>query len=175
MGGRGPRPVRHRAVIATKFGFGVEEGAPEPRTAVPTISGARWRVRYGGCAQTISIFYQHRWAPGAHGRCGRNRGGAHPGGQGQAFRAVRGRGHPFAGRMPFSRWRCSEYAALVARAGNKIFATLRELGIGFVPYCPVGRGFLTESSTKTADFVQADRRSTLPRFTPEALKRTCRW
>ena len=59
----------------------------------------------------------------------------------------------------------------MARAGNKIFATLRELGIGFVPYCPVGRGLLTGTINENSRFAQADRRSTLPRFTPEALKK----
>ena len=48
--------------------------------------------------------------------------------------------------------------------------TLQELGIGFVPYSPLGRGFLTGKMDETTTFDSADFRSTLPRFTPEALK-----
>lgn len=87
-------PVRHRAVIATKFGFGVEEG----RAQNPEQPSRPYPARGGGFAAAAA----HRLyrsslpapggPPGAHGRCGRNCGGAHPGGQGQAFRAVRGRG-----------------------------------------------------------------------------------
>ena len=48
--------------------------------------------------------------------------------------------------------------------------TLEELGIGFVPYSPLGKGFLTGKIDENATFDSTDLRSTLPRFTPEALK-----
>ena len=48
--------------------------------------------------------------------------------------------------------------------------TLEELGIGFVPYSPLGKGFLTGKIDENAKFDSSDFRSTLPRFTPEALK-----
>lgn len=47
-------PVRDKVIIATKFGFGVEEGRPRPSTAVPTTSDGPWKVPYGACAPTTS-------------------------------------------------------------------------------------------------------------------------
>jgi len=52
----------------------------------------------------------------------------------------------------------------------KIFPTLEELGIGFVPYCPLGRAFLTGVIDENSRFPQNDRRHNLPMFTPEALR-----
>lgn len=52
----------------------------------------------------------------------------------------------------------------------KIFPTLEELGIGFVPYCPLGRAFLTGTINEYSRFEKNDRRHNLPQFTPEALK-----
>jgi aryl-alcohol dehydrogenase-like predicted oxidoreductase len=51
-----------------------------------------------------------------------------------------------------------------------VIPTLEELGIGLVPYSPLGRGFLTGKIDENAEFDSSDFRSTLPRFTPEALK-----
>jgi aryl-alcohol dehydrogenase-like predicted oxidoreductase len=51
-----------------------------------------------------------------------------------------------------------------------VIPTLEELGIGFVPYSPLGRGFLTGKMDEKTTFDSSDFRSTLPRFTPEALK-----
>jgi aryl-alcohol dehydrogenase-like predicted oxidoreductase len=51
-----------------------------------------------------------------------------------------------------------------------VIPTLEELGIGFVPYSPLGKGFLTGKIDENAKFDSSDFRSTLPRFTPEALK-----
>jgi aryl-alcohol dehydrogenase-like predicted oxidoreductase len=51
-----------------------------------------------------------------------------------------------------------------------VIPTLEELGIGFVPYSPLGKGFLTGKIDENAKFDSTDFRSTLPRFTPEALK-----
>jgi aryl-alcohol dehydrogenase-like predicted oxidoreductase len=51
-----------------------------------------------------------------------------------------------------------------------VIPTLEELGIGFVPYSPLGKGFLTGKIDENATFDSTDLRSTLPRFTPEALK-----
>lgn len=50
------------------------------------------------------------------------------------------------------------------------FPTLEELGIGFVPYCPLGRAFLTGVINENSRFYKPDRRHNLPQFTPEALK-----
>ena len=64
----------------------------------------------------------------------------------------------------------SEYAIWWREPETKIFSTLEELGIGFVPYCPLGRAFLTGVIHEESRFEKPDRRATLPQFTPEALK-----
>lgn len=64
----------------------------------------------------------------------------------------------------------SEYAIWWREPETKIFPTLEELGIGFVPYCPLGRAFLTGVIHEKSRFEKPDRRATLPQFTPEALK-----
>ena len=64
----------------------------------------------------------------------------------------------------------SEYAIWWREPETKIFPTLVELGIGFVPYCPLGRAFLTGVIHEESRFEKPDRRATLPQFTPEALK-----
>ena len=70
--------------------------------------------------------------------------------------------------MPSRRLRrCSPSTA---SGGAKTFATLKELGIGFVPYCPLCRAFPLGSITPETTFSSRDRRSTLPQFTPEAMR-----
>lgn len=64
----------------------------------------------------------------------------------------------------------SEYAIWWREPGTKIFSTLQELGIGFVPYCPLGRAFLTGIINENSRFQKGDRRYNLPQFQPEALK-----
>ena len=64
----------------------------------------------------------------------------------------------------------SEYAIWWREPETKIFPTLEELGIGFVPYCPLGRAFLAGAVREDSRFQKRDRRATLPRFTPEALR-----
>ena len=64
----------------------------------------------------------------------------------------------------------SEYAIWWREPETKIFSTLEELGIGFVPYCPLGRAFLTGVIHEESRFEKPDRRATLLQFTPEALK-----
>lgn len=63
----------------------------------------------------------------------------------------------------------SEYSLWWRRPEGELLATLDELGIGFVPYSPLGRGFLTGAIDAGATFDAADFRSKLPRFTPDAL------
>ena len=93
--------------------------------------------------------------------------------QGQAFRPFRsGRAdHPPRACGP-ARHRAAE-RILAVDAGplkQEVIPTLEELGIGFVPYSPLGKGFLTGKIDENAKFDSSDFRSTLPRFTPEALK-----
>ena len=64
----------------------------------------------------------------------------------------------------------SEYSLWWRRPEAEVIPTLEELGIGFVPYSPLGKGFLTGKIGADATFASNDFRSTLPRFTPEALK-----
>ena len=64
----------------------------------------------------------------------------------------------------------SEYSLWWRKPEQEVIPTLEELGIGFVPYSPLGKGFLTGKIDETAKFESTDFRSTLPRFTPEALK-----
>jgi aryl-alcohol dehydrogenase-like predicted oxidoreductase len=64
----------------------------------------------------------------------------------------------------------SEYSLWWRKPEQEVIPTLEELGIGFVPYSPLGKGFLTGKIDENAKFESTDFRSTLPRFTPEALK-----
>jgi aryl-alcohol dehydrogenase-like predicted oxidoreductase len=64
----------------------------------------------------------------------------------------------------------SEYSLWWRRPEAEVIPTLEELGIGLVPYSPLGKGFLTGKIGENAKFDSSDFRSTLPRFTPEALK-----
>jgi aryl-alcohol dehydrogenase-like predicted oxidoreductase len=64
----------------------------------------------------------------------------------------------------------SEYSLWTRKPEVEIIPTLEKLGIGFVPFSPLGKGFLTGAFDKDAKFDSTDWRSTLPRFAPEALK-----
>ncbi len=64
----------------------------------------------------------------------------------------------------------SEYSLWTRGPEAEVLPTLQELGIGFVPYSPLGKGFLTGKMNEDTKFDKTDFRSTLPRFTPEALK-----
>ena len=64
----------------------------------------------------------------------------------------------------------SEYSLWTRSPEAEVLPTLEELGIGFVPYSPLGRGFLTGKMDESTTFDKTDFRSSLPRFTPEALK-----
>jgi aryl-alcohol dehydrogenase-like predicted oxidoreductase len=64
----------------------------------------------------------------------------------------------------------SEYSLWTRTPGKEVIPALEELGIGFVPYSPLGKGFLTGKIDENAKFDNSDFRSTPPRFTPEALK-----
>jgi aryl-alcohol dehydrogenase-like predicted oxidoreductase len=64
----------------------------------------------------------------------------------------------------------SEYSLWTRTPEQEVLSTLEELGIGFVPYSPLGRGFLTGQFDEKTTFDSSDFRSTLPRFTAEALK-----
>jgi aryl-alcohol dehydrogenase-like predicted oxidoreductase len=64
----------------------------------------------------------------------------------------------------------SEYSLWTRTPEKEVIPTIEELGIGFVPYSPLGKGFLTGKMDESSTFDSTDFRSTLPRFTPEALR-----
>ena len=174
--GEALRPVRDRVVIATKFGFRIADGRqvgfdsrPEHVRAVADASLKRLGV------EAIDLFYQHRVDPAvpieevagavrdliAAGKV-RHFGLSEPGA------ATLRRAHAV---QPVAAVQ-SEYSLWTrGPETNGVLAACAELGIGFVPFSPLGRGFLTGAiSTETA-LAEDDLRSRLPRFTAEARRK----
>lgn len=166
-------PVRDKVVIATKFGFGVEEGRPTALNSRPdhirrAVEGSLRRLR----TDHIDLLYQHRVAPKVpmEDVAGTVKDLIREGkvlhfGLSEASAASIRRAHAVQTVSAVQ----SEYSLLWREPETKIFPTLRELGIGLVPYCPLGRGFLTGAIDENSRFTTG-RLSTLPQFTPEALK-----
>ena len=121
----------------------------------------------------IDLFYQHRVDPnvpiedvaGAVKELIQRR-------QGQALRPVRGRraDDPPRSRGPAGHGAAERIFAVVAGARKEILPTLEELGIGFVPFSPLGKGFLTGAIDESTKFDSTDFRNIVPRFTPEARR-----
>ena len=172
--GEALQPFRSEVKIATKFGFGVEEGKPTSLNSRPdhirrAVEGSLRRLR----TDHIDLLYQHRVDPNvpmedvagtvadliAEGKV------LHFGMSEASARSIR-KAHR---ECPVSAMQ-SEYAIWWREPETKIFLTLEELGIGFVPYCPLGRAFLTGTIDENCRFQKGDRRWNLPQFTPEALK-----
>lgn len=166
-------PVRDKVVIATKFGFGVEEGRPTALNSRPdhirrAVEGSLRRLR----TDHIDLLYQHRVDPKVpmEDVAGMVKDLIREGkvlhfGLSEASAASIRRAHAVQTVSAVQ----SEYSLLWREPETKIFPTLRELGIGLVPYCPLGRGFLTGAIDENSRFTTG-RLSTLPQFTPEALK-----
>lgn len=166
-------PVRNQVKIATKFGFGVEEKQPTALNSKPdhirrAVEGSLRRLR----TDHIDLLYQHRVDPqipmedvaGTVKDLIQEGKVLHFGLSEASANSIR-RAHAV---QPVSAVQ-SEYSLLWREPETKIFPTLRELGIGLVPYCPLGRGFLTGAINENSRFTTG-RLSTLPQFTPEALK-----
>ena len=172
--GEAVAPFRDKIKIGTKFGFGVEEGQPTALNSRPdhirrAVEGSLRRLR----TDHIDLLYQHRVDPNVpmedvagvvkdlmqEGKV------LHWGMSEASARSIR-RAHAV---RPVSAVQ-SEYAIWWREPETKIFPTLQELGIGFVPYCPLGRAFLTGVINEDNRFKQGDRRWNLPQFQPEALK-----
>jgi aryl-alcohol dehydrogenase-like predicted oxidoreductase len=167
-------PVREQVVIATKFGFGIVDGKqsgldsrPEHIRAVAEASLRRLRT------ETIDLFYQHRVDPavpiedvaGAVReliKAGKVR---HFGLSEASARTIR-RAHAI---QPVTALQ-SEYSLWWREPEATLLPTLEELGIGFVPFSPLGRGFLTGKIDEHTHFTSDDFRNQVPRFTPEARK-----
>ncbi len=169
-------PVRDQVVIATKFGFDV--GA-DPRTS-PSLNSRPAHIKQVADAslkrlgvEVIDLFYQHRVdldvpieeVAGAVGELIREGKVKHFGLSEAGAQTIR-RAHAV---QPVAALQ-SEYSLWWRRPEAEILPTLEELGIGFVPYSPLGKGFLTGKIDATTSFGSDDFRSRLPRFTPEALK-----
>jgi aryl-alcohol dehydrogenase-like predicted oxidoreductase len=169
-------PFRDRVVIATKFGFdidpdtGKQQGLnshPDHIKQVAEASLARLKTN------VIDLFYQHRVDPnvpiedvagavkdliqqGKVGHFGLSEAGA------QTIR----RAHAV---QPVAALQ-SEYSLWFREPEKEVLPTLEELGIGFVPFSPLGKGFLTGAITAATAFDSSDFRNVVPRFAPEARK-----
>jgi len=170
-------PFRGQVVIATKFGFKLNPGGgprwvgldsrPEHIREVAEASLKRLRV------DAIDLFYQHRVDPdvpiedvaGAVKELIREGKVRHFGLSEAGVQTIR-RAHAV---QPVTALQ-SEYSLWWRRPEAKTLPVLEELGIGFVPYSPLGRGFLTGKIDENMTFDKTDIRSTVPRFTPEARK-----
>src|SRR5271166_2161182 len=171
-------PYRGKVVIATKFGFDLSgsdnrPGAPglnsRPEHIKQAVEGSLKRLK----VETIDLLYQHRVDPNvpiedvagtvkeliAAGKV------KHFGLSGAGAKTIR-RAHAV---QPLTALQ-SEYSLWTRTPEKEVIPTLDELGIGLVPYSPLGKGFLTGAMKENTTFDSSDFRSTLPRFTPEALK-----
>jgi aryl-alcohol dehydrogenase-like predicted oxidoreductase len=170
-------PVRDQVVIATKFGFALHpDGRPgwtalnsRPEHIKQAVEGSLKRLK----VETIDLLYQHRVDPdvpiedvaGAVKELNQQGKVKHFGLSEAGVQTIR-RAHAV---QPVAALQ-SEYSVWWRRPEAEVIPTLEELGIGLVPYSPLGRGFLTGKIDENATFDRSDFRSTLPRFTPEALK-----
>ena len=172
-------PFRGRVVIATKFGFDLAPGRdPRGMTGLPGLNSRPENIRQVADASlrrlrvdTLDLFYQHRVDPAvpiedvagtvkeliAAGKV------RHFGLSEASAKTIR-RAHA---AQPVTAVQ-SEYSLWTRGPEAEVLPTLEELGIGFVPYSPLGRGFLTGKIDAATRFDAADFRSTLPRFTAEA-------
>jgi len=178
--GKGLKPFRDRVTIATKFGFNIDEtpdgpvwrpgenSRPEHVRAVADASLRRLGI------EVIDLFYQHRVDPavpiedtvGAMAELVRA-GKVRALGLSEASAATIRRAHavhPIAAVQ-------SEYSLWTRDPEADALPACKELGIGFVPFSPLGRGFLTGAITSADQLGEKDFRRTLPRFEEENLRR----
>src|ERR1700678_2401397 len=170
---------REQVVIATKFGFDVSRGDSsrpgaaglnsQPEHIKQAVEGSLKRLK----VDVIDLLYQHRGDPnvpiedvaGTVRDLIRQGKVKHFGLSEAGVKTIR-RAHAV---QPLTALQ-SEYSLWWRRPEAEVIPMLEELGIGFVPYSPLGKGFLTGKIDENAKFDSSDFRSTLPRFTPEALK-----
>ena len=171
-------PFRKQVVIATKFGFDLSGSDNRPGAAglnsrpehiKQAAEGSLKRLK----VETIDLLYQHRVDPnvpiedvaGAVKDLIQEGKVKHFGLSEAGVQTIR-RAHAV---QPVTALQ-SEYSLWTRTPEKEVIPTLEELGIGLVPYSPLGKGFLTGKMDENAKFDSSDFRSTLPRFTPEALK-----
>jgi len=174
--GKALAPVRDRVVIATKFGFHFDENGKQlpglnsrPDSIRRTVEGSLLRLR----VESIDLLYQHRVDPAvpiedvagavkeliAEGKV------KHFGLSEAGVKNIR-RAHAV---QPLTALQ-SEYSIWWREPEAEILPVLEELGIGFVPFSPLGKGFLTGKIDETTTFDPGDFRNTVPRFNPENRK-----
>ena len=173
--GQALKPFKNRVIIATKFGFDIQDGKliglnsrPEQIRKVAEASLKRLQV------DAIDLFYQHRVDPQVpiedvagtikdliqEGKV------KHFGLSEVGVEMIR-RAHAV---QPVTALQ-SEYSLFWREPEQQILPVLEELGIGFVPFSPLGKGFLTGKIDTSTSFSQNDFRSTVPRFSEENLKK----
>jgi aryl-alcohol dehydrogenase-like predicted oxidoreductase len=171
-------PFRKQVIIATKFGFDLSSGERRPGAAGlnsqpehvrQAVEGSLKRLK----VETIDLLYQHRVDPNvpiedvagavkeliAQGKV------KHFGLSEAGVQTIR-RAHAV---QPIAALQ-SEYSLWTRTPEKEVLPTCEELGIGFVAYSPLGKGFLTGAMNENTKLESNDFRSTLPRFTPEAMK-----
>jgi aryl-alcohol dehydrogenase-like predicted oxidoreductase len=169
-------PLRRQVVIATKFGWAPAPGDRErwsalnsrPEHIQEAVEGSLRRLR----VDAIDLCYQHRVDPtvpiedvaGAVKELIQQGKVKHFGLSEAGAQTIR-RAHAVQSVTALQ----SEYSLWFRRPEQEILPTLEELGIGFVPYSPLGKGFLTGKITPDTKFDSSDFRSTLPRFRPENM------
>ena len=174
-------PFRRQVVIATKFGFDLNPNFdPRGMKGAPGLNSRPARIRAVADAalqrlkvETIDLLYQHRVDPdvpiedvaGTVKELIQQGKVKHFGLSEAGVQTIR-RAHAI---QPLTALQ-SEYSLWTRTPEKEVIPTLEELGIGFVPYSPLGKGFLTGKMDEKTTFDSSDFRSTLPRFTPEALK-----
>jgi len=173
-------PLRDQVVIATKFGFDTSIDPRAMKGSGPVLNSRPEHIKQVAEASlkrlkvdVIDLFYQHRVDPdvpieevaGAVKELIREGKVRHFGLSEAGIQTIR-RAHAV---QPVTALQ-SEYSLWWRRPEEEVIPTLEELGIGFVPFSPLGKGFLTGKIDEKTTFDSTDFRSTLPRFTPEALK-----
>jgi len=171
--GEALEPLRKQVVIATKFGIKYENGQQvqdsRPERIKQSIDGSLKRLR----TDFVDLYYQHRVDPTvpiedvagtvkdliAQGKV------KHFGMSEAGVKTIR-RAHAI---QPVTAVQ-SEYSLWWRRPEEELIPTLEELGIGFVPFSPLGKGFLTGTIDEKTSFVSSDFRNIIPRFTPDARK-----
>jgi aryl-alcohol dehydrogenase-like predicted oxidoreductase len=170
-------PLRDQVVIATKFGFNLNpDGSPgwqglnsKPERIKQVVEASLKRLK----TDVIDLFYQHRVDPevpiedvaGAVKELIQQGKVKHFGMSEAGAQTIR-RAHAV---QPVAALQ-NEYSLWWRRPEAEIIPLLEELEIGFVPYSPLGKGFLTGKMDATTEIAKGDFRNTLPRFTPEARK-----
>lgn len=172
--GEALEPIRDKVAIATKFGFNIENGKEtginsRPEHIKQVVEGSLRRLK----TDVIDLYYQHRVDPSVpiedvagavkdlilEGKI------KHWGLSEAGVKTIR-RAHAV---QPLTAVQ-SEYSLWWRRPEEELLPTLEELGVGFVPFSPLGKGYLTGSFDANSKFEGNDFRSVLPRFTQEALE-----